>query len=66
MTTKEKDQVYRATGARVYYDKGRRTWAALWLDSGCEHRVMFSKRADVAEVVKTITEYRLTAYTFIS
>jgi hypothetical protein len=65
MTTKEKEQVYHATGARVYFDRGRRMWTALWLGNGCEHRVMFSKRAPVAEVVKAITEYKVN-YTAIS
>jgi hypothetical protein len=47
MKTKQKDLIYLITGANVYYNKQKKSWCALWLDKGFEHKIWFSKGIDI-------------------
>ena len=66
MDNKGKQKVYAQTGARVYYDRGRRSWIALWLEAGQEHKIYFHKSRTAIEVIEAIKEKRLASYTFSS
>ena len=57
-------EVYNNTGARVFYDKTRKCNCALWLESGCEHKLYIGKGYTTEQVKQAILEKRLTSYTF--
>ncbi len=64
MDKKDIKYVYEMTGARVFYYRERKACCALWLELGHECKVFFGKSNSCFDVIKAITNARLTNYTF--
>lgn len=64
MTYKQKQEIYNHTGATVYFNRQRKCFCAVWLDSESQNSLYFGNSYTVKQVIDAITEKRLTSYTF--